>query len=81
MAELRRSSAQGTGSRLVSIGECRSDGGAGQLWRGADAIKLTRRGRVPMLATAICEASPGFHQPRPTVRSGHCSLLRRRPTS
>jgi len=43
MAELRRSSAQGTVSRLVFMGECRFDGGAGQLWRGADAIKLTRR--------------------------------------
>lgn len=52
MAELRRSSAQGTGSQLVSIGEYRFDGGVGQLWRGADEIKLTPRASRLLAALA-----------------------------
>ena len=52
MAELRRSSAQDTESQLVSIGEYRFDGGAGQLWRGADEIKLTPRASRLLAALA-----------------------------
>jgi TolB-like protein len=52
MAELRRSSAQGAGPQLASIGEYRFDGGAGQLWRGADEIKLTPRASRLLAALA-----------------------------
>jgi TolB-like protein len=52
MAELRQSSAQGPGSQPVSIGEYRFDGGAGQLWRGADEIKLTPRASRLLAALA-----------------------------
>jgi TolB-like protein len=52
MAELRRSSAQATGPQLVSIGEYRFDGDGGQLWRGADEIKLTPRASRLLAALA-----------------------------
>jgi TolB-like protein len=52
MAELRRSSVQNTRSEPVSIGEYRFDGDAGQLWRGADEIKLTPRASRLLAALA-----------------------------
>lgn len=52
MAELRRSSAQGTGSRRIHFGEYQFDVGARQLWRGGEEIKLTPRASSLLAALA-----------------------------
>lgn len=52
MAEYRRTSAEMAGSRRLVIGEYQFDGGAGQLWRGDEEIKLAPRASALLAALA-----------------------------
>ena len=52
MAELRRSSAESTGSRRICFGEYQFDSGAGQLWRSGEEVKLTPRASSLLAALA-----------------------------